>query len=49
MPQSINEKVVNTFIKGLVTEAGELTFPPDASIDESNCLLERDIRKRYFR
>ena len=46
MPQSINEKVVNTFIKGLVTEAGELTFPPDASIDESNCLLERDGSRR---
>ena len=46
MPQSINEKVVNTFIKGLITEAGELTFPPDASIDESNCLLERDGSRR---
>ena len=46
MPQSINEKVVNTFVKGLITEAGELTFPPDASIDESNCLLERDGSRR---
>jgi len=46
MPQSINEKVVNTFIKGLITEAGELTFPPDASIDESNCLLQRDGSRR---
>ena len=46
MPQSINEKVVNTFIKGLITEAGELTFPPDASTDELNCLLERDGSRR---
>ena len=37
---------MNTFIKGLVTEAGELTFPQDASIDESNCLLERDGSRR---
>jgi len=37
---------VNTFIKGLVTEAGELTFPQDASIDESNCVLERDGSRR---
>jgi len=29
-----------------VTEAGELTFPQDASIDESNCLLERDGSRR---
>ena len=47
MPQSLNQKVTNTFIKGLITEAGELTFPPDASVDELNCLLERDgSRKR---
>lgn len=47
MPQSLNQKVTNTFIKGLITEAGELTFPADASVDELNCLLERDgSRKR---
>ena len=46
MAQRINQKVVNTFIKGLVTEAGELTFPENASIDESNCLLERDGSRR---
>ena len=47
MPQSLNQKVTNTFIKGLITEAGELTFPPDASVDELNCQLERDgSRKR---
>lgn len=46
MPQSLKQKVVNTFIKGLITEAGELTFPEDASIDELNCLLERDGTRR---
>jgi hypothetical protein len=42
MPQNLVQKTVNTFIKGLITEAGELTFPPDASVDESNCDLSRD-------
>ncbi len=37
---------MNTFIKGLITEAGELTFPEDASIDELNCLLDRDGSRR---
>lgn len=46
MPQSLKQKVVNTFIKGLITEAGELTFPEDASIDELNCLLGRDGSRR---
>lgn len=46
MAQRLNQKVVNTFIKGLVTEAGELTFPENASIDELNCLLERDGSRR---
>jgi hypothetical protein len=46
MPQSLNQKVTNTFIKGLITEAGELTFPPDASVDELNCQLERDGSRR---
>lgn len=42
MAQRIGQKVVNTFVKGLITEAGELTFPENASIDESNCVLNRD-------
>lgn len=46
MPQRLTQKPVTTFIKGLVTEAGELTFPPDASIDESNCDLRRDGSRR---
>ena len=40
--QSLTQKPVNTFIRGLVTEASELTFPENASIDELNCLLDRD-------
>lgn len=46
MAQRITQKVVNTFVKGLITEAGELTFPEDASIDELNCLLNRDGSRR---
>lgn len=43
--RQIAQKVVNTFVKGLVTERAELTFPPDASIDELNC----DLRREGFR
>jgi hypothetical protein len=46
MPQSQSQKTINTFIKGLITEAGELTFPPDASVDELNCDLRRDGSRR---
>lgn len=46
MPQSLNQKTVNTFVRGLITEAGELTFPPDASVAEDNCLLRRDGSRR---
>lgn len=46
MPQSLSQKVVNTFVKGLITEAGELTFPADASVDELNCDLRRDGSRR---
>jgi hypothetical protein len=46
MAQRISQKVVNTFVKGLITEAGELTFPEDASVDELNCLLSRDGSRR---
>lgn len=46
MPQQLTQKPVTTFIRGLVTEAGELTFPPDASVDESNCDLRRDGSRR---
>ena len=46
MPQRIGQKTVNTFVKGLITEAGELTFPENASVDELNCLLQRDGSRR---
>lgn len=46
MPQSLSQKVINTFVKGLNTEAGELTFPADASVDELNCDLRRDGSRR---
>lgn len=36
------EKVYNTFVKGLITEASALTFPENASIEESNFVLNRD-------
>lgn len=36
------EKSFRSFIKGLVTEANELTFPESASIDEQNFVLNRD-------
>jgi hypothetical protein len=40
------QRTVNTFIKGLITEAGELTFPENASVDELNCELFRDGSRR---
>lgn len=46
MAQSLTQKTVNTFIRGLITEAGELTFPEGASIDELNCELDRDGSRR---
>ena len=49
MAQSFNQRVVNTFIKGLITEANELTFPENASIDELNCDLQRTGSRRRRR
>jgi hypothetical protein len=47
MPQKYSQKVVNTFVKGLVTEATEMTFPENASSDELNCdLLKNGARRR---
>ena len=33
---------VNNFVGGLITEASPLTFPPNASVDESNFVLNRN-------
>lgn len=47
MTQKYSQKAVNTFVKGLVTEASEMTFPEDASSDELNCdLLKNGARRR---
>jgi len=39
MPRAQANKAYSTLSKGLITEAGPLTFPPNASIDELNCDL----------
>lgn len=42
MTQQSAKKEYNTFVKGIITEAGPLTYPENASIDEENCVLNRD-------
>lgn len=42
MAQQSVKREYNTFVKGIVTEAGPLTFPENASLDEENCVLNRD-------
>lgn len=39
MPQVKATKFVKSFVKGLITEAGYLTYPEDASTDELNTVL----------
>ena len=47
MPKAKANKVYSTFIKGMITEAGPLSFPENASTDELNCDLFIDgSRKR---
>lgn len=49
MPLQGATKEVNTFVKGIITEATSLNFPPNASIDEQNFDLNRDgSRRRRF-
>jgi len=36
------ERKFNTFVKGIITEAGALTFPENASLDEDNLILNTD-------
>jgi hypothetical protein len=44
---SFVQRKMTTFAQGLVTEANELTFPENASVDELNCLLEKSgLRRR---
>ena len=40
MAKVLSEKQINAFVKGLITEASPLTFPPNASLDEENFDLE---------
>lgn len=42
MTQQSTTKSITTFVKGIITEAGPLTFPENASLDEENCVLNRD-------
>ena len=47
MPRAEGNKTYVNFVKGLITEAGPLTFPENASKDEDNCvLLHTGNRKR---
>lgn len=47
MAQTSGLKTYNTFVRGIITEAGPLTFPENASIDEDNFILNHDgSRKR---
>jgi len=49
MPQAEQIKPTITFNRGLITEATELSFPVDATTDESNCelFLKGNRRRRY--
>lgn len=42
MPKQPTKAEVNTFVKGLVTEASPLNFPPNCSLDEENFELNSD-------
>ena len=47
MAQEFKQTAVNTFVRGLITEASPLTFPENASVDENNCDLKRTgVRSR---
>ena len=41
MARSQANKLYRTFVKGLITEAGFLTYPEDASVDELNTVIHR--------
>lgn len=42
MPRSTQPVEFNNFVGGLITEASPLTFPPNASLDEENFVLDKD-------
>lgn len=41
MPRAKQNKLYRTFTKGMITEAGYLTYPEDASVDELNVIISR--------
>lgn len=42
MGRVVSEKQINSFIKGLITEASPLTYPENSSLDEDNFVLNRN-------
>jgi len=42
MAKSSTKKLYNSFVRGLLTEAGPLTFPDGAALDLDNMVLNRD-------
>lgn len=42
MTQQSTTKAYNTFVKGIITEAGPLTFPENAALDIENVVLNRE-------
>jgi hypothetical protein len=42
MANIVKELQINSFVKGLITEASPLTFPANASLDEENFVLNLD-------
>lgn len=41
MARAKTNRLYRNFVKGLITEAGALTYPENASIDEDNCVIFR--------
>jgi len=42
MARQSGDKVTNTFIRGIITEASALTYPENASLDEENFILNHN-------
>jgi hypothetical protein len=41
LARAVTNKLYRTFVKGLITEANELTYPENATTDEDNCIVFR--------
>lgn len=46
MAQIDAEQIFNTFVAGMITEGGELTPPENSTLDELNCILFRNGKRR---